>query len=190
MKMNRITKFSLITISMALLASAMLFTNGCALFGGGSSGTNAIPQTTIDATAIILRGAARDGAVVAMTPPNGNANNAQYFNLAATSIGAFVTGKDYTPGSFQKALMGVNSPQLHDPYVQIGIGTVVDLYQLYYIQYVQPNVASNAPVALEFLTSIQDGFNEALGNPVSVSKSLKAVRPSGVPGDILPRPIK
>ncbi len=122
-----------------------------------------------------------------MTPPAGNTNNAEYFKLAASAISTFITGKDYSPGAFQSALMDLNVPQLNDPYVKIGIGTVVDLYQLYYGLYVKGGVVSNAPVAIEFLTAVQDGFNQATGSPVT----LTAVRgrPAALTGAVLPRPI-
>lgn len=172
-KINRI-------ISAAMLCLAAFAFSGC----GTVSPTD---QTIVDSTAAVLRGAARDGALVAITPPAGNTNNAEYFRLAATTIGTFVTSKDTSPAAFQAALMDLNVPQLNDPYVKIGIGTVVDLYQLYYGIYVKPNVASNAPVALELLTSVQDGFNQALGNPVT---ALMARRGSvGMTGNVLPRPI-
>jgi hypothetical protein len=168
-----------------IVGAAMLCLAAFAFTGCGT--VSPTDQTIIDSTAAVLRGAARDGAVVAMTPPTGNTNNAEYFRLAASAIGTFVTSKDTSPAAFQAALTSLNVPQLNDPYVKIGIGTVVDLYQLYYGIYVKGNVVSNAPVALELLTSVQDGFNQALGNPVT---SLMLRRSSvGMVGDVLPRPI-
>ena len=146
-------------------------------------------QQVINATAVILRGAARDGAVVAMQD---DPNTKQYFALAATALSAFVTGKDYSPGAFQAALLNIKSPALTNQWVQIGLGTVIDLYQLYYGQYVQNTVNSSA-VAQAFITAIQDGLNEALGNPVSATRRYyNAARPSVPPAvtGVLPRPIK
>lgn len=179
--MKKITK---IIAMVALFAATLTLPTGCGTVPPADQGV-------IDATAAVLRGAARDGAVVAITPPTGNTNNAVYFNLAANAISTFVTGKDYTPGALQNALMGINVPQLNDPYVRVGIGTVVDLYQLYYGIYALPNLKTNAPVALEFLTAIQDGFNQALGNPVSsATPQLRRLGAGAVTGGVtLPRPI-
>ena len=156
-------------------------------------------QATIDAAAIILRGAARDGTVAAV---QNDPNNRQYFALAATALSTFVTGKDYTPGAFQTALLALNAQQLTNQWVQIGIGTVIDLYQLYYGQYVKNAVDGNA-VAVAFLTAIQDGINAGLGNPVTpaakahyyskgraggLGAPFTGTAPKGA--SILPRPIK
>lgn len=166
--MKNVRKYLGIATLVALMitpAAMVITTNtGCV----HPSGTNGVSQATIDATAVVLRGAARSGAIVAINPPNGNTNNAKYFSLAADTIGIFITGKDYTPESFQEALMKVGLPQ--NQWVQLGFGTVIDLYQLYYGQYVKDAVAGE-PIALQFLAAVQDGFNQALGRPTTFAPS-------------------
>jgi len=168
---------------------------GCTTTNNGTNGTNVVNQQVIDATAIILRGAARDGAIVAITPPNGDTNNAEWFNLAATGLSTFITGKDYTPGAFQQALLSINSSATRNQWVQIAAGTLIDLYQLYYGQYVatQLNGSDGGKIAIEFLTAIQDGFNQALGNPTSIAVANTPLNAKAAPQNnqqLLPRPIR
>jgi hypothetical protein len=148
----------------------------------------------IDATALILKNAARLGAVAAITPPNGNTNNAAYFQLASQAIGAFLTGTDYSPAAFQKALIDVKAPGSDNVWVQLGVGTVIDLYQVYFGQYVKGQVNGNF-AAVTFLTSIQSGFNEALAvagvqPPTVAASSLQPKQPQQVEFQILPRPMR
>lgn len=145
------------------------------------AGCATLPPGSIDTTAVILRGAARDGAVVAMQQDPGTK---KYFQLASAVLSTFVTGKDYSPGAFQSALLAVDGPELQNPWVQIGMGTVIDLYQLYYGQYVQGKINGVADAKI-LLVAVQDGLNAALGQPVPVGAVL-AVPPHAV----LPRPIK
>lgn len=165
----------------AFTVAAPVALTGCGTFQGG--GTNS--QAQIDATALILQSTARVGALAAITPPSGSTNNAVYFNLAAETIGTFLTGKDYSPAAFQQALVDIKVPQANNIWVQIGIASVIDLYQIYYSQQVQGQVNGD-PAAKAFLTAVQDGFNQALGKPVSLK--LKAAQPVNSP--ILPRPLK
>lgn len=163
---------------------------GCGILQGGG-GTNNTAQ--IDATALILQSSARAGAVAAITPPTGNTNNRAYFELASQAIGVFITGKDYSPAAFQQALIDIKVPQANDVWVQLGIGAVIDLYQVYFSQYVQGQANGNF-AAGTFLLSIQNGFNQALGNPVappsptSLEMKLKLGQP--VTSSVLPRPLK
>jgi hypothetical protein len=151
-----------------------------------NNGTNNAAQ--IAAAALILQNTARAGATTAITPPTGDTNNAVYFNLAAQAISTFLTGKDYSPTAFQAALTSINVPQLNNVWVQLGIGAVIDLYQVYFSQYVQGQVNGNA-TANAFLVAIQNGFNQALGNPVSAPQ-LKGKAPVPLVGPVLPRPLK
>lgn len=141
-------------------------------------------QQVIDATSMILENTARAGALAAITPPTGNTNNAVYFKLASTAIGTFLTGQNFTPGALQDALMKLNVPQLNDVWVQLAVGGIIDLYTVYYGQYVEGQVNGNL-YAGAFLQAIQRGFNEALnGRPAQ----LKVSQPFR--GTILPRPIR
>lgn len=168
-----------------LLTTATVSTVGCATNGGGTNDT-----AQIDATALILQTAARSGAIAAITPPTGDTNNAAYFQLAAQAIGVFLTGKDYSPAAFQQALININTPYATNVWVQLGIGAVIDLYQVYFSQYVSGQINGNF-AAGTFLLAIQNGFNQALGNPVTPlptppqgSRSLRTAR-----SNVLPRPI-
>lgn len=200
--MNKIkTRLAVITAGI-LAMSAPLFlatftvtapvaVTGCSIFSGG--GTNSTAQ--IDAAALILQNTAQGGALAAITPPHGNTNNVVYFNAASQAIGLFLTGKDYSPAAFQKALIDIKVPGANDIWVQLAIGGVVDLYQVYFSQYVQGQVNGNY-AAQALLTAIQNGFNLALGNPVTAAPAvlspggmqLKAAQPVATP--ILPRPLK
>ena len=164
----------------AFTVTAPVTMTGCVT----NNGTNNAAQ--IAAAALILQNTARSGALVAITPPTGNTNNAAYFSLAAQAIGTFLTGKDYSPAAFQQALIGVNAPGANDVWVQLGIGAVVDLYQVYFSQYVQGQVNGNA-TANAFLVAVQNGFNQALGNPVTLQRG--KLQPALV-GPVLPRPLK
>ena len=167
-----------------VLAAVVLACSGC------STTTNTkIDPGVVDTTAVVLRGAARDGAVIAI---QNNPETKQYFAIAASTLETFITGKDYTPGAFQAALTSIKSSEIQNPYVQIGIGTVVDLYQLYFSQYAKNALQSN-DVAKAFVVAIQDGFNQALGNPVTVAHYMPGSALKASPGSatkVLPRPIK
>jgi hypothetical protein len=157
-------KYAAACVAVVCLSAALsIVQTGCTT---DANGNTVIDTNTVDNTAIILRSAARDGAIIAIQD---DPSSKGYFQLAATSISAFLTGKDYTPGSFQKALLVIDSKDLTNQWVQIGIGTTIDLYQLYYGQYVKGQVNSNE-IARAFLTAIQDGFNQALGNAVSIQR--------------------
>lgn len=145
-----------------------------------------VNQNTIDSTAVVLRGAARDGAIVAMQD---NADTRRYFELAAASLETFLTGKDYTPGALQDLLMSITD-QTYNPWVQISAGTVIDLYQLYFGQYVKGSLDKSA-IAKAFITAVQDGFNQALGKPVSLKAGRNTKAPAGYTGTgVLPRPVR
>jgi hypothetical protein len=170
----------------AFTVTAPVAMTGCIAPGGGTN----INTAQIDATALILQNAARVGAVAAITPPSGNTNNAVYFELAAQAIGTFLTGKDYSPAAFQQALIDIKVPQANNIWVQLGIGAVIDLYQVYFSQYVQGKVNGNF-AAGTFLVAIQNGFNQATGNPVTPPPAkLKAGSPQPLAPSVLPRPLK
>jgi len=172
----------------AFTATAPVAVTGCGILGGGTS-TNNIAQ--INAAALILQNIAQGGALAAITPPQGNTNNAAYFNAASQAIGLFLTGKDYSPAAFQQALLAIKIPGASDIWVQLAIGGVVDLYQVYFSQYVQGQVDGNY-AAQALLIAVQNGFNQALGNPlVPPPVPPAAVPPKGqsIGGKILPRPL-
>lgn len=189
----------LLAIATPILITTLTVTAPVALTGcvspGGGSGTN--NQAQIDATALILQNAARAGTVAAITPPTGDTNNRAYFQLASQALGVFVTGKDYSPAAFQQALLDIKVPQANNVWVQLAIGATIDLYQVYFSQYVQGQVNGNM-AAGTFLLAIQNGFNQALGLPVVVSPpgtnttfsaaKPKLSQPVAVP--VLPRPVK
>jgi hypothetical protein len=149
--------------------------------------TGPVDQGTIDATAVLLRNAARTGCIVATQPPNGEPGNSAYFDLAAAAIGTFITQTNYTPGAFQEALMRVDGAALTNQWVQIGVGTLVDLYQLYWSSYIRGQVNGNAYAGV-FLGTIQDGFNQCAGRPSAQPAGLASR--NAAPKLILPRPIK
>lgn len=162
-----------------LTVTAPVAMTGCVMRGGTND------QAAIDASSALLRNAARTGAIAAITPPSGNTNNVVYFALASQAIDTFLTGQDYTPGAFQNALMKINSPYLNNVWVQLAVGGVVDLYQVYYSQYVKDQINGNA-YATQFLSAVKQGFDEATGAalPLKAAKSGQGVLP------ILPRPIQ
>ncbi len=174
----------------AFCVTAPVAITGCGILGGGGTNTNNIVQ--INTAAQILQNIAQGGALAAITPPQGNTSNAAYFNAANQTIGLFLTGKDYSPAAFQQALLATKIPGGNDVWVQLAIGGVVDLYQVYFSQYVQGQVNGNY-AAQALLIAVQNGFNQALGNPLiplpqpPASVPLKAGQHIG--GPILPRPI-
>jgi hypothetical protein len=186
-KFNKITSLvlasfiALTTGSLFFVGSLGIITTGCTTPGGGSGPVN---QQVIDATALIIRQASQAGAMAAV---QSDTNNAIYFATAADALGQFVTGTNYSPSALQADLMSLNVPQLNNQWVQLGIGSVVDLYQLYYQQYVV-NAVNGNQIAQAFIQAIQQGFNQALGRQYKPAKGLKAL-PSYT-GPILPRPIR
>lgn len=180
-----------IVIALSVATPAVL--TGCgSLAGGGGTGTNS--QASIDATALILQNSARVGAIAAMDPKTGDPKNAAYFQLAAQALGVFVTGTNYSPAAFQDALLKINVPQANNVWVQLGIGAVIDLYQVYFSQYVHNQLNGNV-AAGTFILAIQNGFNQALGQP-SVPAPPAAMGVGnlqlghGVGSQVLPRPLK
>ena len=186
---GRTLKASLAAVALALAVSLPSVVGvgvgltGCATTNGTNVvvGTNGEPnQTTIDAIAVVLRGAARAGAVVAIQD---DPENAKYFKLASAAIGQFATGLNTDPAAFQAALVAVGLPD--NQWLRLGLGTVVDLYQFYYGTYVKNKVADNA-YARTFLRAVQEGFEEAIGEPQAHIAAARRPAPSGV----FPRPIK
>jgi hypothetical protein len=176
------TPFMLTTFTV----TAPVALTGCMTGPGG--GTNNTAQ--IDATALILQNTARSGALAAITPPTGSTNNIAYFQAASQAIGVFLTGKDYSPVAFQQALIAVKVPGADNLWVQLVIGAVIDLYQVYFSQYVQGQVNGNF-AAGTFLLAIQNGFNQALGNPITPLPTNLQLRPGqSLASPVLPRPLK
>lgn len=167
------------------LTAPVALTTGCVSPGG----TNGTSTAQIDATALILENSARAGAVAAITPPTGDTNNAAYFDLAAQAIGLFLTGQDYSPAAFQQALINVKTPRANDVWVQLGISAVIDLYQIYFSQYVQGQINGNF-AAGTFLLAVQNGFNEALGKPTTPLPTKAKLQLKEGKAPLLPRPIK
>lgn len=187
---DRTIKASFVALALALAVSLPSVVGvgvgltGCSTTNGATNvvaGTNGEPnQVMIDSIAVVLRGSARAGAVFAIQD---DPENAKYFQLAAAAIGTFATGTKTDPASFQAALVAVGVPD--NQWVRLGLGTVVDLYQFYYGAYVKGQVANNA-YARAFLRAVQDGFNEALGEPTAHIAAAHRPAPAGV----FPRPIK
>jgi hypothetical protein len=165
---------------------------GCTTSSGGTTNNN----VAIQAAATIIQNTAYDGAIIALTPPQGETNNAVYFQAANQAIGLFLTGNDYSPATFQADLVAINVPGATNVWVQLAIGAVVDLYQVYYSQYVEGQVNGNY-AAQAILTGVQNGINQALGQPLIPAPvppaSLSAHSSGCAPafsGQVLPRPIK
>jgi hypothetical protein len=156
--------FALTTV-LGLFAASILLT-GCASTpatgDGGAVVTNAPPvfnQQALDAAAIVLRGAARNAAAIAIEK---NADNRKYVTLAVTTLDTFLVGNDYTPGALKKALEPVIK-EVKDVYVGLAINTVTDLYEAFFGRYVKGQVATWANGnALLFLTNLRQGAAEAL----------------------------
>lgn len=152
---SRVLAFLAASAVISSLAIALVTLTGCSTTG---SMTSAQRTQVIDDTAVLLRSAARNGAIFAIEDDPGSA---RWFKLAEQSLAAFVTGKDYSPALLQQALAGVPIKELKQKWIKYAVYNVVDLYQLYYGRYVQGNVQNNE-VAKKFLEAIQDGFKQAL----------------------------
>jgi hypothetical protein len=183
-----------IAISLAGLISAFTFTTatlapvvistGCAT-NSNPAGTN-VDQQVISTVSIILHGAALSGATYAI---HDDANNAAYFSLAANALGEFGSGHDYTPQALQAAILKVLPPDYQtNQWVTLGISAVIDLYNTYWSDYAQNAVNGNA-YAKAFVSAIQDGFNEALGKPVSLKLSARKAAAPKAKTALLPRPL-
>ena len=127
----------------------LLATTGCE--------TIPVDPQTIDDTAIILRNAARNGAIFAI---DDEPKTKPWFVFTQVALSTFLTGKDFTPGAFEKVMQTVPVSEFKSKYVKVASGTLIDLYELYYGRYVKGKIANN-PIALKFLTAIQDGFAQA-----------------------------
>lgn len=136
------------------LASGALFT-GCATTKGL---TPEQQSQLVEDTAVILRSAARSGALFAMEDDPGTA---RWFAFSQQVLSTFLTGKDYSPAAFQKALNDIPVKELKQKWIKYAVYNVLDIYQLYYGRYVQGQVQNNER-AKKFLEAIQDGFKQAL----------------------------
>lgn len=162
---------------------------GCTNTGTTGGGTNSPPVTNntpvnplvIGSVSLVLHGAALAGTSMAI---QSDPNNKQYFQLAAQALGALATGRDYTPAAFQAALLNVSG--VTNLWVSLVVGSLTDSYQFYFASYVQGTVNGNA-YAKAFIGAIEDGTNEALGNPVTHNLAGRRARQAAIP--VLPRPI-
>lgn len=145
----------MLSLALALVATGTLFT-GCATSGDGLSEEQ--KQQMIDDTAVLLRSAARNGAMFAIEDDPGTS---AWFNLAQQVLGTFLTGKDYSPAAFQQALITVPVKEFKNKWIKFAIFNVIDLYQIYWGRYVQGQVQNNE-TARKFLESVQDGFKQAV----------------------------
>lgn len=136
-----------------ILASGLLF-SGCATT---SSSTAAQRTQMIDDTSVLLRSAARNGAMYAIEDDPGSA---RWFTFAHQALATFLTGKDYSPIAFQQALGQVPVKEFKQKWIKYAIYNVADLYQVYYGRYVLDKV-QNSEVARKFLEAVQDGFKQA-----------------------------
>lgn len=142
-------------LALALAITSSMFMTGCATTG---STTAAQKQQLIDDTAVTLRAAARNGAMMAIEDDPGSA---RWFAFSHQAIGAFLTGKDWSPMALQAALQSVPVKELKQKWIKYAVYNIIDLYQVFYGRYVQGQVQGNA-IAKKFLEAIQDGFAQAL----------------------------
>lgn len=174
------------------LATPLFLTAPVALTGCSTTGSTN-NTAAIQAAAMILQNTTADAALVAMTPPQGETNNAAYFSAANQAIGLFLTGNDYSPTTFQADLVAIQVPGATNVWVQLAIGAVIDLYQVYWSQYVDGQVNGNYAAAA-LLTGVQNGLNQALGQPLIPTPTPPAsavVQFKGAKtGPVLPRPIR
>lgn len=149
---------------------AVVLLAGCTLLGGpgwtdsGTGGGAADPAVlaaeraqAIQDAAVIVKGAAREAAGLAIAK---DAGNAKFVNLAVTTLDTFLVGKDYTPGALTSAL-GPVLKEAQDAKVRLAVNAVADLYQIFYGRYAKSQIAQNETAAL-FLTALRDGASQAL----------------------------
>src|SRR3954464_4136654 len=82
---------------------------GCATSGQGP----VLTQQTLNDAAIVLEGAARGAAVLAIAK---DAKNREYVQLAVAALDTFLVGDSYVPGDLVKALSPVVA-KVNDPAV-------------------------------------------------------------------------
>jgi hypothetical protein len=163
-------------ISLVLLASLALaaipFT-GCKTVTNEDGTTVKVPNTNVVLQiAVIFRGAARNSALMAIGEDQ---NLKQWFGMAQVTIGQFVEGAVHDPVAFKEAIGRL--PILSDKWARLIVGTVVDAYELYYLNYAAPlNQKSDVTwVACTFLAAIQDGFIDATSGRAMVSGQVKTL---------------
>ena len=151
-----------------VLGGLMLFTSGCIT-----------DQATINAAAGVVQQGAYVGATYAIQQ---NTNNVKYFVLADVSLKKFALGADTSPAAFEAALNEV-APQLNNQWIQLGVDSVVVIYDAAYSQYVVGQV-TNSPIAKQFVTAVDTGFVRAIqpylpaGTRLSLVKVVKCPRPT------------
>ena len=137
------------TVTILCLSAGILVLTGC-----NTTGNN---QKLIDVAAATIQVGSQAGATYAIQQ---DTNNIKWFRLANTSIKTFATGENLTPTEFEKQLWAV-SPSLENQWIQLGIDSVVVLYDVSYNDYVISQVNSNV-IAKQFLTAVTTGFDKAL----------------------------
>jgi hypothetical protein len=148
------------------LAVAPLLFMGCATSGGP-----VLTQQTLNDAAIVLEGAARGAAVLAIAK---DAKNREYVQLAVAALDTFLVGDSYVPGDLVKALSPVVA-KVNDPAVFLAVNTATDFYQAFYGRYVKGKVSENANAKM-FLTALRDGAASALSAKIGANDAEKAER--------------
>jgi len=140
------------------IGSLVLFTTGC--------GTT---QNIKLASAVIEQGA-YVGTTYAIEQ---NTNNVKYFVLADATLRQFVLGADLSPTAFENALMDV-APQLNNQWVQLGVNSIIVIYDAAYDQYVIGQITNNV-VAREFIIAADNGIYRAIQPYLPAGTTLKIV---------------
>jgi hypothetical protein len=148
-----------------ILAIAPMLFMGCATSGQGP----VLTQQTLNDAAIVLEGAARGAAVLAIAK---DAKNREYVQLAVAALDTFLVGDSYVPGDLVKALSPVVA-KVNDPAVFLAVNTATDFYQAFYGRYVKGKVSENANAKM-FLTALRDGAASALSAKISANDAEKA----------------
>ena len=149
---------------LALLLTVSVFTiPGCTTVGG--TGDPVVSQQTLNDAAIILRGAARGAAAIAIQE---KPDTRKYVQLAVTILDQLILDEgNYTPGALVDALKPVLK-EVNDVKIAIAINTVTDLYEVFYGRYIKARLKEKEN-AYMFIKSLRDGAASALEittNPV------------------------
>lgn len=156
-------------LSVLGMGGLLLFTSGC-----GTTQNIKIASATIEQGAYV-------GATYAIQK---NTNNVKYFVLADATLKQFALGTNLSPTAFENALMNV-APQLQNQWIQLGIDSVVVIYDAAYGQYVIGQITNNV-VAKELITAADNGIYRAIqpylpaGTTLKIIKIVKCPRPSVV----------
>jgi hypothetical protein len=145
-----------IALAAALAATTIGVASGCRTL---PSGQKTVDTNMVLQAAVIFKSTARFAAAKVMQD---KPDTRAWFDLAQAAIGQFVAGADHNPKAFKKALNKL--PKLSGEWQTFIVSTVVDAYEIYYLNYAAPvNDKTQAGwVAVTFLTAIQEGFLDAL----------------------------